>query len=859
MSYLLSLTLAIVLLGSNHSNAESSQPEVNKNPFEDFYFEDFEDADIPHLKLSIKSKNFNKLLKKRDHALQQNALTTTSEDYVTASIKLDKKKTKVKIRLKGDYVEHLKGGKWSFRVKVKGKNTLLGMKVFSLQHPHMRLFLHEWVVLKALRHENLIALRYHFVKLSINGKYLGIFNLEEHFEKRLVENNQRREGPIFKLDEQALFDLINQNIYSGAKHDDNLFLAAEILPFQKKKTAENDTQKALFDKAAVLLDAFRDGRAKASEVFNIEQFAKYYAVSDVFMGKHGNRWHNQRFYFNPVDSRIEPIGFDFNDDKAGLDTLKRMNRGHGLFYGTNWAFDIFSRMLFSDPEFFTAYIKHANRITQLEYLNNFFESVASDANRASTILKHEFNNNEYKKYINFDRNFKQSYYDNQRYVKNAINAHSKLKVHLKKSTKDSISIVYNNRSEHLLEVFEYRIDGKTYPINKPQLIHSYRFYNPHMKSSNNLVSAYIPLAVDPEGKDISFRYRTLGGNKTWATGLITDQGAPSAPRQYKFPSIAKLGHPTRTKSNWTEFTFLKQSGGKIVSMSGKWTLNKTLILPANSRVQLVAGTEIDFKNSASIISRSPLDSLGTKKHPVKLYSSDQSGGGVFVYNAEHLSTWNFTYTNNLSHPSYQEWNPTGSVTFFKSPLHASNCKFIGNSSEDALNTINTDVILNKNSFRDIASDAFDADFCKGTLTNNKFENIGNDAVDVSGSKINIETLYISNAGDKGVSAGENSIVNINNLDINTAKLGVASKDSSLLFINQLKIQNTKIAICAYQKKPEYDLPQIHIKNLDLLNNDLPILFEDKSILTIDGKAVKNPLGKKQNLILDALRNGKQLN
>src|SRR5690606_6512197 len=113
----------------------------------------------------------------------------------------DGKDYDVRMRLKGDFTDHLNKHKWSFRVEVKGDNAIMGMKRFSIQHPITRSYLYEWVYFKMLRRENLIALRYDFLTASLNGNSLGIYALEEHFEKRLIENNDRREGPIIRFNE----------------------------------------------------------------------------------------------------------------------------------------------------------------------------------------------------------------------------------------------------------------------------------------------------------------------------------------------------------------------------------------------------------------------------------------------------------------------------------------------------------------------------------------------------------------------------------------------------------------------------------------------------------------------------------
>lgn len=844
--------LAIITLSliTFELSAEPQKPSPSlDNPLLKVNIADFDDINVPRLELTATKEEFDRILAKREFALEQRMLERGPNDYVLGHMKYNDEEYRVKFRLKGDYIEHLQQDKWSFRIKVKGGKTIMGMKTFSLQHPRMRLFLHEWTIMKALAYENLIALRYSFVKLTINGVYLGLYNMEEHFDKRLVENNQRRESAVFKFDEAALFDLIKKDIYSGGKHDNDLFFESAILPFQKKKSTRDPRQKELFERGSELLDAFRKGEARVSEVFNVEQLAKYYAISDVFMGKHGNRWHNQRFYFNPIDERIEPIGFDFNDDKPGLDPLSRINRQSGLFNGTNWAFDVFSRMIFSDPVFFEAYKRNADRIAAKSYMDDLFTSIAPEAKKLERILAHEFDTPKYKKYIHFDHNFKKSYYDNQTYVRNALNKKMALKVHLKQADDNSMSVVYNNRDQHLLEIFEYRVGDKRYPIKELPPLHTYRFYNPYIPSTGNLMAITIPTENNLTHEEVFFRYRTLGGKESWETPLITTGKAPGAHKLKARKSILEKEkkHPMWAQANWETFPLFQKNGDSILGKKGSWVLDKTIIFPANTHIELPAGMEIDFRNGASIVSRSAISLYGTNKNPVVLHSSDKTGGGVFIAHANKKSLWRFAQISGLSAPSYKEWKPTGAVTFYKSPVTIKHSLFDSNNSEDSLNTINTDINLYHNTFSTTTSDAFDADFCTGTMQKNTFENIGNDAVDVSGSQIIIDGLKVNNAGDKGISVGERSHIKARNVSVHKAGIGLASKDASTLFVTSANLSDTSIGICAYQKKPEYGPPEIHVTNLNMSLAVLPTVFDEGSLITINNREVVNFFAKKKKV------------
>ena len=55
--------------------------------------------------------------------------------------------------MKGDWIDHLIGDKWSFRIKLKGDKTIQGMKKFSIHHPITRGFINEWVYQKTNKKE----------------------------------------------------------------------------------------------------------------------------------------------------------------------------------------------------------------------------------------------------------------------------------------------------------------------------------------------------------------------------------------------------------------------------------------------------------------------------------------------------------------------------------------------------------------------------------------------------------------------------------------------------------------------------------------------------------------------------------
>ena len=844
----LRLTIALLLLASY---AESS-------PFHTNALQEFRTPKLPHLRIELSDHNLATLAARRDAALKEHVLESKTNDFVAGNLSIDGKSIPIEIRLKGDFIVHLQGFKWSYRIKVKGNNTVLGMKTFSLHHPRIRLFLHEHVILEALRYEGLIALRYQFLKVSINGTYVGVYNMEEHFETRLLENNQRRDGPIVKIDEDMLFQLINQDL-SRTNKDGILFTQSPIDTFQKAKVLRDPIQLAQFEKAKSLLEAFRAGNAAVEDVFDIEEFAKYYAVTDVFMGKHGIRWHNQRFYFNPLTSRLQPIGFDFNDDKPGLDPLSRINREHGIFYGTNWAFDVFTRMLYSEPKFFSAYMTHIDRMTRPAYLRRFFKHIEAQTKIWESALVPEFTGTRFEPFIRFNNRFRNAYKDNQRYVRSAIHAQQPVNLHLMHEDESKTEIIFENRGEFPLQVFAYEINDKRVPIEPPLALPTFRFNHLYTVRRPNVVRYTLPVARRAPTDKVNFIYRTLNNRSSWKLPLgdLSPGGVPTP----GLPTITKAHdrqHPTRAMPNWQTFSFLNANKNIISAKPGFWTIDRTLVIGRHSRLQIPAGTHLDFTNGAALVSRSAVDCLGSEDDPVTLSSSDNSGQGIIVMNAEP-STWKYTNINNLSAPQYQEWQPTGVITFYRSPLNMANVQLSALDGEDGLNVLNTTLSLKNVRFETMPSDALDIDFSTGQLEGLQFLGSGNDALDVSGSRLHIKTISVTDAGDKALSVGERSRVFADQITVRDATIAVATKDSSLIDINSLIIENAKIGVAAYQKKPEFGFASADIGNVDMQAVDIPLLLESDARVSIGNQLISDQFGKKQRLLLKALKNNEPLN
>lgn len=793
------------------------------------------------LRLYIDDSEMYKLKRFRQEALEKGILETQDESWVKAIVFYEEKSYEAKVRLKGDWLDHLQGVKWSFRIKIKNGEAWKGMRTFSIQTPYARHFLDEWFVHKIFEKEDVLTPRYGFVPVQLNGNSLGIYSYEEHFEKQLVESKNRREGPIVKLSEEAFWALIKLNDRDKVWANYPLYETSKILPFKESKTVKNKLLYKQFLMAQNLIFQYKNLQTKISEIFDAEKLARYHAIVSLAKIYHSQRWHNQRFYYDPVIQKCEIIGFDcFMESGAALD----VNRA---IYGDFEMKDVekidpqyrINYYIFEDSIFVKNYVKYLKKYSDTTFLNNAFAELDSALYFYEKELKKEFRN--YK----FDRSF---------YYENAENIRKKLPAYIEKTKSD----FYKNLSISKLPQIQY--NEKYYPDLSQEYIHAY------LEEKGDEISKIRIINYNPQNIFISGHKITQNPEDFNRKIKIGKYGSSENEKIVNFPTLdvdriyftvegsTKIHQtnvmPWPAPSNFTarqELTaqtpfplksdLYKVEKNKIIFNKGKQNINKTIIIPENYEVYFNESSEIDITDNASFISYSAIFVKGSKNNPVKFISSDKTAKGILILQAEKKSIINFAVFDGFNTFTYKNWGVTGAINFYESDVEIENTIFKNNSCEDMLNIIRSHFKVTHCILENTFSDAFDSDFCTGELSFTQFISPGNDAIDFSGSKIHISNCQITNAGDKGISGGEASTLKIENCSIIGAKIGIASKDNTILNINNCTIENTKFGLAAYIKKPEYGPAYINCNNIKIINVKQKTLLEENSTIIIDGQKI----------------------
>lgn len=767
------------------------------------------------ISINIKNNDFQKLVYKREVALTLGQLITSDDDYVSAVIHHNNINIDVDLRLKGDWVDHLDGEKWSFRVKTKGDSTLFGMKIFSIQDPFTRNFIGEWIFHKALSREGIISLRYDFIDVTINGKHKGIYAIEEHFDKRLIEYNKRKEGPIIRFNDNLYFAnaLKGNNIFM-----DESYIQSDIDSFQSSKLIEDESLFKDFIIAHNLLESFRNGHLKTSEVFDVKTLTTKMAISDVLGAQHGDAFINNRFYYNPVTSKLEPIGFDGH---AGQEITYIIYESDDMYYKT----------IFDDKYITEMYISELERLSQTKYLDNLFYDISDEMKTNISIIHRD---------VPFYRFHKEYLYNNQEYIQNKLNPVKGFHAYLYSYENDSIVLELGNLQIFPIEVLDIsHYDNQTFKnVGKNKILSgrnstamvTYEKFEFLLPESDILIN---------ENYELKVNYRILGHSC-----LREEEVFPWPAPSKDFITFDFIRQEINMNYSFIE---INENDKTIRILPGLIEIERDIVFPPGYKVIYSENgfTQIDLKNGSSILSYSPIYINGSNENLFVITSSDFSGEGLVVINAGDESILQWVEINNQSPPSKNGWNLTGSITFYESPVRFENCYLSENrKGDDLVNIIRSNFIINNTIFKDSLSDALDVDFSDGDIYNSSFYYSGNDAIDFSGSIVNISFVNIKEAGDKGVSVGESSIVNIENMKIEKCYIAIASKDYSLLNIKDVNISSCDMGLVAYQKKSEFGKADIYAYSINMYNVSELYIIEVDSVLGIDGNII---IGNKENV------------
>lgn len=786
------------------------------------------DAEPEQMAIEINDEEFKKLEKHRREALERGVIINDLDgSYVPATIDYNGNKIKVKLRLKGHMTDHLQNNKWSFRIKTKGNDSFMGMKRFSIQHPGTRGYIYEWIYHELMKREDIIALRYKFINVKVNGNDWGIYALEENFENELIDNNQRKKGPIIRFNPNLYWvNRYNEYTYQNSYDEFASYYSANPEAYRENNVLGDSIQKKYYLRAIALVEGLRNKKINVSQAFDINRLAKFHAIIDLVGGIHSIDWSDIKYYYNPVTSKLEPVAYESFTNLSSRD-ISGQYKFIELDSSSNYK--DWHSMIFSDKLFFAEYVKQLERLSSPKYLDEFFNDSNNELQKNLTIIYKEF---PYKK---FDKN---EYYKRQKNILRIL------------SPPKAVHAYFKSVDKNIFTIQLASIDALPVLISA---IHINKF-------KSDIKQVILPAKQAGEYVNYSDIEFVLQDNFKWNDKLIDSvmiEYSILGSLEKKEAKVFPYPHTDNEfiadelenkEGNVSDFSFLSVDENEklIYIKSGNHILDKSLLIPSGYRLIGNAPTTLDVIKNAKIISYSPFFLSGTDDESFIFKSRDSSATGIVLINAGKSIFKNVTFLN-LPKVIDKHFEMKGAITFYESSVEFYKCNFYKCKAEEAVSVIRSHFSFNHCLFQNMTNDALDIDFSEGTVTSCVFENCKENALDITMGKVTLKSVYINGSGNKGINAKAGTQINGNDIRITNSNIAFSLEDNANMVIQKTEMTDVKTGIVAYNNKSGAGYPTVKInsalfidvkqkylkeKSASIIINDVEVNDETKNVKTI---------------------------
>lgn len=407
----------------------------------------------PKIEVQMKQNQILKVFSKNNKKVEGTAKIILMDDNKTL---------KAKVRTKGDRDIHNEAfNRSSLRVNMSGSDRLFGLDKFSIQHPIMRGYTWEFLVGRLMSQLQILTLSNYLINYYFNGEKRGIYVIEEVPSNRTLERQGRKAGPIFGLEEKYNINL-NQR---------TLFDYYQSKAWEGTQLLEN-SQQVLYE----FIENLEKDSYQLDIYFDVEKWAKYFALSDLFGTYHGTIPKSVKFYSNPVTGKIEPIFFDGHKGAGSFDNF--------LLLDFIQSKDVECEYICEHRPFYNVFLKNSKFLKEylaaLDYVvsNDFLTEVKNIYINEFESMDREF----YSKFMPsdgiFHRNFNLYHFDLNEIDKRAnliegalerFRKNQSLKISKKIQIQKSNKLITDGSLE-IIDVKNFNFIGENWFFDKPTLV-----------------------------------------------------------------------------------------------------------------------------------------------------------------------------------------------------------------------------------------------------------------------------------------------------------------------------------------------------------------------------------------------------
>jgi hypothetical protein len=717
------------------------------------------------MSLYIPDSGANALNEFKAEALEKEMISSDLKAFVEGFILAKNDSIAVEIRLKGDWTDHLEYGKTSYRIKTT--EPYHGLENFSIQHPGTRNFMHEWFAHQLLDREGLLSTTYDFLPVTINGRDQGIYALEEHFDEALLESRNRPDGPILKFDETGFWALLASGMKDSLQGSYPYYDASMITAFRDGKIEKSKRLSDQFDNGAILLSLLKNNYPHPEDLFDLEMMAKYYALSDLLNTVHSLAWHNRRYYYNPVTTRLELIGFDMQPALLPNNELlaKRIFPMANKPVTSEFTLDYY---LFTNPQFREQYTFYVKKYNSVAYLDSMMKVLEPEITAHEKMLSLEFPNH------HFDRSF---YYTKAGVVRDELaDLDKSWDKFITANTPTGALVVQEKNYEPLtwpffleevsLNSYQHEVDSGRFHL----LVENYHLADAVITGYSVKTDEKTEIPLDQPVKLAAYTGNTPAIFEITlpfkvARIYFTVANVPDKKLQKKTFNWARPSdvHPRIELAQHfkTSHSLYSLKNDTLVISKGQHQLKELIYVPEKYPVKIEAGATIDITQKGGLIFNNSVWMNGTEFSKIRINSSDSSSQGITILSPDQVKV-TYTELTNQDALNYKGWTLNGAMTIYEGNALLDHVVIRNSKGDDALNIIRGNFEIDSLTVLNTKKDAFDSDYSQGKISHSAFVNTPQDCIDSTGSSIQLTDITVNNSSLEGGSAGDFNFLRIEN-------------------------------------------------------------------------------------------------
>ncbi|MEE3329793.1 MAG: hypothetical protein VX246_02895 [Myxococcota bacterium] len=798
-------------------------------------------APVDSLRIDIKFKHLHRLHTKRDAAQLDGWLVPRDDDFVPGSVAIAGVDVPVRLRLLGPEIDFVDGDMWSLEIHVDGDAHVNGMRHFALYPPAVVDGSTPLVAAEHFRRIGLTSPRTSLVEVALNGDRLGQAIVIELPSDELLRARGRRTAPIVHLDSGPYWSALAANGEAGPY--DNPYTAS-VIASGKARRNNGDTATAIG-----LFRAFLDGTLSASQVFVLDETARWLATAEFWGEGNALHWTRTHFYLDAATVRLAPI--------PSLPGVRAPSRpAHSAEPGELISpRSALGARLLADPEMRHRFAREL--VALADSMKATAPPTSGDHENAVEVLLMTLQRQEI---WALERLHLESPFSKPIDFSTLVARATSLgKIDPKRSTWFDANVARSDFEFSRVVSAYARIDDEgpfldllnllPMPVMVATLRHDEAGTPGAPVTLASRIRFPIALPATPHGATptpVRVRYRQPNA----ATISNEIRGvARIAGEMEEYPFLARrsldplLEHPVPTASLdevLATHEFLHRVPGDLAlhTRPGRYDVAGSLVMPAGMSLVIEAGTELTFEARAALIATGPLDLRGTEKAPVVLRGTAGRKGprwqGVALLRATRPSHWTHAQILDGTGIDRRGWHLPAAVTVRDASIELNHVEIKASRANQALALVDSRVAANDLQIVDSTGTALWLKGSQAEFSDLSVAGSGRIGLRAVGSRVSLRGGSLRQIRATALEAAETSQVDARDLDIADVSIAASAKSGARLLLDNSRIERAAhIPLLAFTDLAELGGGEI-VATRNSISADRKALAQRGSTILIDG-------------------------